>query len=77
VEAGKKAAAEILELQEKLLSALQGVPGAMDAHRLAQAIGSSEDELVYRLLSRLSENGKVRREVGSGHPVNDTFQIID
>ncbi len=77
VEAGKKAAAEILVLQHNLLSTLHRKQRAMTAHDLASEIGGVDEVLVYRLLARLAENGRVTRVAGSGNFVSDTFHMIE
>jgi len=59
VEAGKKAAASILELQGKVLTALTTDP--QTAEQIANKIGDSEDvETVSLLLEHLSANGRSR-----------------
>jgi glucose-6-phosphate isomerase len=61
VEAGKKAAAAVLQLQGKVLSALGTSPG--DAEALAAAAGApGEAETVLHLLEHLAANGRARRE---------------
>ncbi|HVO11329.1 MAG TPA: glucose-6-phosphate isomerase [Vicinamibacteria bacterium] len=66
VEAGKKAAAAVLDLQRRLLEALAARQGkAASAEELARAAGSPDEvETVFLLLERLSANpgrGVVRR----------------
>jgi glucose-6-phosphate isomerase len=58
VEAGKKAAGAVLELQRKLLSHLRGKKGAAHtAEELASAVGASDEvETVYKVLAHLAAN---------------------
>jgi glucose-6-phosphate isomerase len=66
VEAGKKAAASVLELQKRVVAALEG-KGAegRTCDELAAAAGAADDvETVFHVLERLSANpdrGVVRR----------------
>jgi glucose-6-phosphate isomerase len=76
VEAGKKAAASVLELQRDLVAELRkrGAGGAT-ARQLADAIGSPDDvETVFHLLERLSANPDrgVRRAPGQS-PFDATY----
>jgi glucose-6-phosphate isomerase len=58
VEAGKKAAATVLDLQKTLLAAMTAAPGqAKTAEEWAKAIGAEDRaEWVYKLLERLAAN---------------------
>ncbi len=60
VEAGKKAAVGILELEAKVISLLQAHPGeAMDAVTIARHLGlESSAENIFKLLTRLAVNQK-------------------
>jgi glucose-6-phosphate isomerase len=59
VEAGKKAAAAVLDLQAKVRAALGREPRTAEA--IAAAIGRPEAaETVYLLLEHLAANGKAR-----------------
>jgi glucose-6-phosphate isomerase len=61
VEAGKKAAAAVLDLQGKVLSALSREP--LDAESVAAGLGAPEQaETVLHLLEHLAANGRARRE---------------
>ncbi|XXF77616.1 glucose-6-phosphate isomerase [Myxococcaceae bacterium GXIMD 01537] len=68
VEAGKKAAGAVLELQLKLLARLRAHKGpARTAEELAQAVGAPEEvETVFKVLEHLSANPDhgVRRTAG-------------
>jgi glucose-6-phosphate isomerase len=67
VEAGKKAAAAILELQAKVLTAL--TPEAQTAEQIAAKIGQPDAaETVFLLLEHLSTNGRVN---GGPGPASD------
>ncbi len=71
VEAGKKAAQSVLELQTKVAAALLQQPRT--AEEVAAAIGSENDaEMVFSLLEHLAANG--RAKLASGHgPATATF----
>jgi len=62
VEAGKKAAAAVLELQKKAVAALTAEPQSIEA--LAASIGSEEYEAIYLILEHLAANGRVRDRGG-------------
>jgi glucose-6-phosphate isomerase len=81
VEAGKKAAEEVLALQEKVLAGLRAKPGKMrDAEKIAREIGESDRaEMVFHLLERMSANPAdkgVVREPGED-PFHATYGIRD
>ncbi|MCZ6674899.1 MAG: glucose-6-phosphate isomerase, partial [Verrucomicrobia bacterium] len=58
VEAGKKAATEILELQSKVVNHLSSQPGVtFTAETLEEAIGEAESaELIFKILEHLAAN---------------------
>ena len=57
VEAGKKAARTVIDLQGKLLAAMAGDGEARTAEEWADAIGAEDQvEWVFKLLARLSAN---------------------
>jgi glucose-6-phosphate isomerase len=61
VEAGKKAAAEVLDLQRKVVAALGAEP--RDVEAIASAAGAdAQVETVLHLLEHLAANGRVRRD---------------
>jgi glucose-6-phosphate isomerase len=62
VEAGKKAAAAVLELQRKVEAALSGEPRAAEA--VAAEAGAEDVETVQLILEHLAANGRARRETG-------------
>jgi glucose-6-phosphate isomerase len=66
VEAGKKAAAIVLELQRKLAAALTSTPRT--ASQIAAGLGAEDDtETAYLLLEHLAANGRARTS-GDGGP---------
>ncbi|APW59279.1 glucose-6-phosphate isomerase [Paludisphaera borealis] len=72
VEAGKKAAAEVLAIQDKAASALSATPHTAD--QIAAAVGAPEAaEAVYLVLEHLAANGRARVTPGE-HPGATTFQ---
>lgn len=72
VEAGKKAAAAVLELQSKLTATLDDTPRT--AEQLAAQIGASDNvETVYFLLEHLSANGRAKFVSGTT-PAERTFR---
>ena len=75
VEAGKKAAAAILELQTKALQALQAAPGPLDVEALARAAEAPEQvETIYQIMRHLAAN---RRGVSiSGDPARPASLMV-
>ncbi|MCB0309597.1 MAG: glucose-6-phosphate isomerase [Bdellovibrionales bacterium] len=70
VEAGKRAAANVLELQKKAVAELQR--SSATAAELAQRLGDpSQSETVYKILRRLHANQRIR--VVSGTHASDTI----
>lgn len=78
VEAGKKAAVGILELEDKVLSLLKAQPGeAMDAVTIARHLGLESDaETIFKLLTRLAVNQRriVAKAVSS--PTDTLFFFV-
>jgi glucose-6-phosphate isomerase len=71
VEAGKKAATSVLDLQVKVLARLSAKPQTAEA--IAQGLGlADEAETVYLLLEHMAANGRARM-MGSGAPASATF----
>jgi glucose-6-phosphate isomerase len=63
VEAGKKAAAQTLALQQKLLEALNAANGAIALADLAAKVGENDRiETVYKILRHLHANGRLKFE---------------
>lgn len=78
VEAGKKAAQTVLELQKAIVAKLSLFPGPATAEQIASELGQSENvESVYHILRHMAANvdHRIRRGVGAG-PMTDTFQSI-
>ncbi|MDR2735301.1 MAG: glucose-6-phosphate isomerase [Puniceicoccales bacterium] len=61
VEAGKKAANEVLHTQQLLLESLSSKPTPMTSEEIAKAI-DADNELVFKLLEYLAANDRVVRE---------------
>lgn len=76
VEAGKKAAARVIDLQGRVLTALAAAKGGeLDAEELAAKVGAPEDvETVHLLLERLAVDSSrhVRRISDSAGPIGGT-----
>jgi glucose-6-phosphate isomerase len=73
VEAGKKAAASVLDLQVKVLARLTSSPQTAEA--IAQGLGLGDEvETVYLLLEHLSANGRARRD-RAVTPATATFSV--
>jgi glucose-6-phosphate isomerase len=71
VEAGKKAAAAVLDLQRKVAGALSGT--AKTADQIADAVGEADQaETVFALLEHLAANGRARAG-GGDRPGTRTF----
>jgi glucose-6-phosphate isomerase len=68
VEAGKKAAASVLDLQGKVTAALSDTP--LTADQIAAEVGSQDAESVYLLLEHLAANGRAQL----ADPVAGTFR---
>lgn len=76
VEAGKKAAGAVLELQKKVLAELKkkGKGGARTAAEIAEAIGAAEQaELVYQVLRHLAANPGHGVKGDGAHPKDTRF----
>ena len=78
VEAGKKAAARVLELQQLSLAALKdsGAGSQRSAEEIASAINAADEaENVFKILLRLSQNGRVQA-TGANTPDGAKFSAI-
>jgi glucose-6-phosphate isomerase len=74
VEAGKKAAAAVLDIQSKALAALSATP--QTAEQIAAAAGESDDvETVFLVLEHLAANGRAAM-TRSGRPGKATFRTV-
>jgi len=67
VEAGKRAATAVLELQHRVLAALRA-GGEHTAEQLARTVGTSETETVWKILHRLAVARPSRRVRMAGDP---------
>ncbi len=78
VEAGKKAAAIVLDLELKILSTLKNKKGnTYTAAILAKELGITEDtETVYKILKRLSYNNRGIQLEKDGSPLDSTFSAV-
>lgn len=71
VEAGKKAAATVLELEQKVIATVKGSDSALSAAEVAQKLGlETQTELVFKLLIRLAANDR-------GITLNPAANIVD
>jgi glucose-6-phosphate isomerase len=71
VEAGKKAAASVLQLQGKVLASLSATPQTAD--QIAVGIGVPDSaETIFLLLEHLAANGRAHIAI-SGNPGATTF----
>jgi glucose-6-phosphate isomerase len=69
VEAGKKAAAATLALQQKLLQQLRQANGTISLTDLAEKAGAGDRiETVYKIVRHLSANGRIQIEGQLGQP---------
>jgi glucose-6-phosphate isomerase len=66
VEAGKKVAATIIELQQQVVRQLASATAPLTAEALASAIGSDNSEAVYHILQRLAANPERRISMQKG-----------
>ena len=60
VEAGKKAAADVLALQSKVIAAL--TTNGQTADEIAKAAGSDDAETTFEILEHLSANGRIKAD---------------
>ncbi len=66
VEAGKKAAGQVLELQQKVLAHLKTTKKFLTVDEIAVALGDTGSaESVFKILRRLSANSRVQTEQGT------------
>ena len=65
VEAGKKAAAAVLEVQKKAVAHVTGKPGqSFNAEEIAEAIGAQDVESVFMIMEHLAANKRIARQRG-------------
>ena len=75
VEAGKKAANEILALQGKIMSFLKTNPHPCDCEQIAAGIGQPYAvETIFSILRRLAANKRLKRRAGE-HPLQDAYSL--
>ena len=75
VEAGKKAAAAVLDLELKVFAHLKSVPGPQTAEQIAQALELPDGiEWIYKILRHLAENpDRQIQKSGGDTPAIETF----
>jgi glucose-6-phosphate isomerase len=66
VEAGKKAAAQVLKLQAQLLAALTGEPQTAAQVLAAAAATGSDAFTAWKILEHLAHNGRIGRLLAAG-----------
>ena len=66
VEAGKKAATEVLALQPKIVAQLKTQRAGQDAETIAKAIGTDDVETVFKICEHLAANERVERDPADG-----------
>ena len=71
VEAGKKAAAGVLDIQHKIVSGLKASKGKqLTVEQLAEQIGEKEHvETVFKLSQHLAANQRVTQQRAAGAPI--------
>ena len=75
VEAGKRAAAGVLQLESRILAALEGSEAPLTIEMLAARLDSdSQKELIFKLLTRLAVNRRVLKIEGEGNITETRFQ---
>ncbi len=75
VEAGKKAAASVLELEGKIIKLLSEHPGkALNAVTISQQLGlESDTEIIFKLLNRLAANSRGISATDHNSPTSTAF----
>ncbi len=75
VEAGKKAATVVLNVQQAVVSALDAHAAPRSAEAIASAAGVSDQvETVFKILEHLSANGRVQRVAGTS-PTTSVYTL--
>lgn len=72
VEAGKKAASRILDIQRRAIASLR-THEAMNVDQLAQAIDCDDPETLYRVLTYLHANGRIHASSENPYDFNRKF----
>jgi glucose-6-phosphate isomerase len=76
VEAGKKAAAEVLNIQKNLVEYLAKSSKPEDVESIAKNVGKPENvETIFKILRRLSANGRVRVDTASS-VFEDKYSLV-
>ncbi|MEN6626733.1 MAG: glucose-6-phosphate isomerase [Candidatus Sumerlaeia bacterium] len=76
VEAGKKAAGEVLELQTRLAQEMAARPGeSLTAEGWSASIKHHDAELVFKLLERLAANRRHVKRTAGATPWENTYQF--
>jgi glucose-6-phosphate isomerase len=75
VEAGKKAAAEILDLQKKIVAVLKKESKPLSAQQLTERLDNASTERIFRILSHLWANNRVSC-VDRNVPVTEWAYVI-
>jgi glucose-6-phosphate isomerase len=77
VEAGKKAAAAILQLKKSILQHCRRNPRRFfSAEDIAKAVANGDTEIVFKLLEHLAANGRIRVTKGE-HFSQNTYQFLN
>jgi glucose-6-phosphate isomerase len=74
VEAGKKAAGAVIELQLKVLDAAKS-PEGLSVAELANKIGSDDLETIFKVCEHLAANGRLKK-AGGGSPFEAKYSIV-
>ena len=78
VEAGKKAAAAVLDLQGRIVTCLREAKAPKTADELATEAGAPDQgETAYHLLEGLAANRRGIRRVGGAHPSRAQYEVFD
>lgn len=75
VEAGKKAASRILQLQLQVLKALEDAGGAAKSAEEIAAAVESDPEDVYHVLNHMLANSANLTRIPAAHPADERFQL--
>jgi glucose-6-phosphate isomerase len=71
VEAGKKAAADVLALQHRIVAHLRAHKAPQNAASIASAIGVDDAETIFQICRHLSFNGRAIRVASSEGTIAD------
>jgi glucose-6-phosphate isomerase len=78
VEAGKKAAGTVIDLQLRVLKYLEENRGrALTSHQIASGIGAhGEFETVFKICEHLAANPRGIQKLAQGNPFEATYQLV-